>query len=95
MLTPDPDVLAALLRATYDRAVETCVGDLPPDQQMAYRHACGLAWQRLDVPAIARQIVRGELSEDDILTIVRPFVAEAIEAHGEPSATEKSSTRLH
>jgi hypothetical protein len=81
----------AELRAAYDRAVEASLPDAPPDVQMVYRHACGLAWQRLDAPAVARAVLAGALSQAKLDALVAPLVREALDA----APVQSSGKRLH
>lgn len=79
------------IRALYDRAVDAGVEGMDPAQAMAYRHACYLAWQRLDVPRIVADVLAGRLSEAAMLDQMLPLVREAIAA----STSQPGATALH
>jgi hypothetical protein len=79
------------LRALYDRAVDAGAEGLTPERAMAYRHACYLAWQRLDVPAIVADVLSGRLDEAGMLARVLPLVREALVA----STSQPARSALH
>jgi len=68
----------ASLRRLYDAAVDAQAAGLTPEQQMAYRHACGLAWNRLDLEALALDAAAGRLSPEALIARMAPFVREAL-----------------
>ena len=45
---------------------------------MAYRHACGLAWNRLDLVALAQAAASGRLPFEALVAEMAPFVREAL-----------------
>ena len=71
------DVEAAL-RRLYDAAVDAQAAGLTPEQSMAYRHACGLAWNRLDLEALALDAAAGRLPFEALMERMAPFVREAL-----------------
>ena len=82
------------LRALYDVAVNRGAEGMDPERAMAYRHACYLTWQRLDVPALVQSFLEGRRSEADVLEIVLPFVREALAAAAPTSPTHPARPRV-
>lgn len=68
----------AALRRLYEAAVEAQAAGLTPEQQMAYRHACGLAWHRLDLSVMALEAAAGRLPFEALVAHMAPFVQEAL-----------------
>lgn len=85
----------ARLRGLYDRVVDAAAQTMPEGQALTFRHACGLAWHRLDCIALAQRRLDGTLSEDQLLAALLPFVREALAAAAPPSPTQSGAKRLH
>jgi hypothetical protein len=69
---------AAAYRRLYDAAVDVNAVGLPPEEEMAYRHACGLAWHHLDLDALIQDVAAGRMTFDALVEKMRPFVKEAL-----------------
>jgi len=82
----------AALRSLYEVAVEANASGLAPEAAMAYRHACGLAWHRLDLGELAVEAAAGRLPFEALVAKMAPFVREAL-AYVASSAS--APTALH